>query len=341
MFISKAKLKIWYVDLLEKDKKSFFEYIFYSFLCILSLFYKVAILFRNFLYDSELLSSSICPKKVISVGGFSWGGSGKTTLSMWLCEKLSPRFKIAVLRRGYGEDEDKLLEEKGIEIYSSVDRAGLANELAGYFDVFILDDGYQYRRLKKDVNIAIVGPEDFKRGNRLIPASPLREPLSSLVRADMVVFSYKKREDNQRREKLIRDKFPHKNVYYSYYQFKRFITLDTEEKSLDYFKDKRIAALTAIGYPSGFFDILEGLRLDIACKIKYPDHYILSEREFHDLKEKLLKKGVEDLVITYKDKYHLPKVAFQSDLNIFIMEIYMKIEKEKEFLKEIEAKLCN
>jgi tetraacyldisaccharide 4'-kinase len=335
------KLKEWYLGLLEKEQLSFFEKFFYILLYFLSFIYKFFVYLRNLLYDKKILSSYSSSNKVISVGGLSWAGSGKTTLSILLYKKLSSQFKVAILRRGYGEDENNLLKEKKIEIFFSPNRVNLAKNLTQRFDIFILDDGFQYRKLEKDCDIVIMGPNDFKKINTLIPASCLREPLNSLNRADILVLNYRHKIENiHKAEELIKRRNPHLKVYFSRYKFIRFISLrDGKSIELDYLKKKKVAALTAIGYPDGFFDLLRELDLTLTYIKKYPDHYILSEEDFNYLKLELFERGIKHLLITYKDKYHFPEIVKSSDLEIFITEIDMEIEDEDDFLKSIKGKL--
>jgi len=130
---------------------------------------------------------------------------------------------------------------------------------------------------------------------------------------------------------------PDLRIYFSQYRFKRIVDLDGNIISLDILRNKDIAAFAAIGYPEGFFLKLKDIGLNLKDKIIYPDHYELSKTKFRNLEKELIKKGINDIVITSKDRYHLPSI--ETKLNIFIMEIEVEIENESEFLKDIEAKL--
>ncbi|MBU0878696.1 MAG: tetraacyldisaccharide 4'-kinase [Candidatus Omnitrophica bacterium] len=331
-------IKKWYLAFLEKKRKDFFETILQSFLYLLSFIYGFVIFFRNFLYQRNIIPSYACSAKIISVGGLSWGGCGKTPLSIWLYHALSSRFKTAILRRGYGSDEGRLLKEKTGNVFSSPDRYALARNLQAHYNLFILDDGFQYHRLKKNINIVIMGAREFKRKYRLIPASFFREPLSALRRADILILNYKEEmQDHLKTKKQLKEKFPHLKIYFAQYRFKRLINLNNNEVDLDALRGRKIAALTAIGYPQGFFNKLKVLNLNVAREITYPDHYELQDAEFNNLQDDLLKRGIKDLVITHKDKYHFPHQKIK--LNIFIVEIEMEIEKEENFLQEIEKRL--
>ena len=333
------RLKKWYLSLLEKEKKNFFELLFFFLLCFFSYLYGAGVFFRNLFYELKIIPSFLSKTKVISIGNLSWSGSGKTTLSLWLWEHLSPKYKAAILRRGYGQDEGKLLRERTDDVFSSPKRSKLAKRLEDSFDLFILDDGFQHRSLARDVDIVMMSSRDFQKKPRLIPAYFFREPLSSLKRADILLLNYKEEmNDAEAIKKSILKVAPQLKIYFSKYSNKGFLDLKGNKFKSDFLLGRRLAAFAAIGYPQGFFNKLSELNLDIAEEIIYPDHYELNSAEFGSLEDDLIKKGINDLVITHKDKYHFPKR--KSRLNIFILEVELEIENQDEFLKSVEDKLA-
>ena len=327
-----------YLKFLEKERRNIFGKIIFALLYLLSLIYGLVIIIRNFLYDFKILPIYKSYAKVISIGNISWSGSGKTPLSIWLYRRLSSVYKIAILRRGYGGDEKKVLSEITKDVFSSPDRKRLVKNLESSFNIFILDDGFQHRRVKRDVDIVIMGAREFRKKFRLIPAYFFREPVSSLKRSDILLISHSNEiESLDQVEERIRRVAPNLKIYFSQYRFKRIIDLDGNIISLDTLKNKDIAAFAAIGYPEGFFLKLKEVGLNVKNKIVYPDHYELSKAKFRNLEKDLIRKGIKDLVITSKDRYHLPVI--ETKLNIFIMEIEVEIENESDFLQEIEMKI--
>jgi len=334
-----VNFKQWYVSFLEKDKKNALEQIFYSILCFLSVIYKSVVITRNFFYDKQILKSYHPKSKVISIGNISWAGSGKTSLSLWLYEKLAPSHKTAILRRGYGSDEGKLISETTKDVFSSIDRVSLIKDLQSSFDVFILDDGFQYRKLKPNVNIVIMGAREFKRKHRLIPAYFFREPLESLKRADILLLNYKEEFDDMVKVKAsIRNFAPNLKIYTCSYKPSKFLDLDGREMPFESLATRRFAAFAAIGYPKGFFNKLKEAGLTPSEEIIYPDHHELTEKELKSLEEDLFSKGIGDLVITSKDKYHLP--MYQTKLNIVVMNVEVKIDDEDIFLINVRQTLA-
>ncbi|MCF7907756.1 MAG: tetraacyldisaccharide 4'-kinase [Candidatus Omnitrophica bacterium] len=332
------KLKQLYLSFLEKDKKNAAEIVFHWFLEILSWVYGAVVGLRNFFYDHNMFSSYRSQAKVISIGNISWAGSGKTSLAIWLNERLSVEFKVAILRRGYGRDEELLLKEISQNVYSSPDRCRLAKELGSRFEILILDDGFQYRRLKRELNLVVIGAREFSRSRQLIPADFFREPWSSLKRADLVLINYA--DEISDRDKIISEikrLTGNSSLYFSNYRLGQFIDLSSKVIETKKLQNKRVAVFTAIGYPQGFLNKLKESGLNLVSEIIYPDHHELSDLEYKKIETDLLSQDIHDLIITSKDRYHLP--AMSCKLNIIVMEIELQIENELEFLAEVRSKV--
>lgn len=332
------RLKNWSVNFLEKEKNNIADKIIYFFLFLLSLIYGAIVTCRNFLYNSGIFHIYKCPAKIISIGNLSWGGSGKTTLVSFLYQKFSPKMKVAVLRRGYGIDEKKLLEEKNIRVFTSINRVKLAKDISDKFDLLILDDGFQYRKLYRNLNIVVMAAREFKKKQRLLPADFFREPFKVLKRADILVINYRNEIDNiDELVSKLHAEFKHLSIYTAEYKFRKIIDRENKEINLELIKEKKLAALTGIGYPQGFFNQLEELGIKIYKKITYPDHYDLTIEEFNSLQENLAKEGIKDVLITGKDKYHLPNTS--SKINFYILEIGMEISEEEKFFGDLNNRL--
>ncbi|MCK9572894.1 MAG: tetraacyldisaccharide 4'-kinase [Candidatus Omnitrophica bacterium] len=332
------KLKERYVNFLEKDRKDTIEKIIYFFLFLLSVVYGAIVTCRNFLYNKDLFKTYKCHGKLISIGNISWGGSGKTTLSFFLYQKLASGLKVAVLRRGYGSDEEKMFKEKNMKVFTSINRVGLTKKLSDKFDLFILDDGFQYRKLFRDVNILVMAARELKMKIRLLPAGPFREPLSALKRADILIINHKKEiKSIDGLTSRLQLRFKQLSIYTSEYKFKKITDTNNNQIDLEVIKEKKVAAVTGIGYPQGFFNKLEETGIKICKKITYPDHHNLTIGEFSSLQENLIKEGIRDVLITGKDKYHLP--AIDSKINFYIFDIEMGISEEKKFLEDLRNRL--
>jgi tetraacyldisaccharide 4'-kinase len=175
----------------------------------LSAIFGAGVRLRNALYDRGTLSARRLARPVVSVGNISVGGSGKTPFVIALGELLKQRgIAFDVLSRGYGRnsteiavvepggtaaqfgDEPLLIAQKlGVPVIVGADRyqAGLLAEKQFPARLHLLDDGFQHRRLHRDFDVVLLPREDF-RGS-LLPFGRLREPISSLRRADAIVLS--------------------------------------------------------------------------------------------------------------------------------------------------------
>jgi tetraacyldisaccharide 4'-kinase len=171
--------------------------------------YGAATSLRNTLYDRGRLAARRLEQPVVSVGNLSVGGSGKTPLVIALGKLLKERgMRFDVLSRGYGRktrgvlvvekdgtaadfgDEPLLIARRldvPVMVGESRYKAGQLAEQRFQPQMHILDDGFQHRSLARDFDIVLINERDFD--DRLLPSGRLREPMSSLQRADAVVLS--------------------------------------------------------------------------------------------------------------------------------------------------------
>lgn len=177
-----------------------------------SLPYVAAIALRNRLYDTGRLPVTRVTARVVSVGNLTVGGSGKTPLVLWLAERLVARGRrVAIVARGYrkqrpgvvivgrhgralvstgdGGDEAVLLAQRFAgPVITGEDRVAAARTACDECgaEIVILDDGFQHRRLARDLDVVVLGADP--RAQRLLPAGPLREGAGALRRAGAIVL---------------------------------------------------------------------------------------------------------------------------------------------------------
>jgi tetraacyldisaccharide 4'-kinase len=170
-----------------------------SLLWPLDLLYAAAICVRNGYYDRRRTAVHRAAVPVISVGNLTVGGTGKTPLVVELVRRLRAwGHRPAIVTRGYkgrpGQPADEVLEYRAavpeVPVVVNVDRvAGAAQACADGADSVVLDDGFQHRRLARDLDVVLIDALDPWGGGWLLPAGRLREPLSSLGRADVLVIT--------------------------------------------------------------------------------------------------------------------------------------------------------
>lgn len=174
--------------------------------------YGLAVRVRNRAYDRGVLAVARVPALVVSVGNLVVGGTGKTPATLWIAEELARRgFRVGIVARGYGkrrrglvvvgEGGGPLVEagEGGDEavmlarrfagpVVTSERRAEAAAHACAAFacDAIVLDDGFQHRALHRDLDVVLLAGDP--RRLRLLPAGPLREPVTALRRAHVVLW---------------------------------------------------------------------------------------------------------------------------------------------------------
>jgi tetraacyldisaccharide 4'-kinase len=155
--------------------------------------YRVVVAGRNAGYEHSLLKVHAVAIPVISVGNLSVGGSGKTPVAAWLLRQLQLRGRRpALLHGGYAADEPELHRRwfPGVPVIVQRDRvAGAAAAQAAGADVLVLDDGFQHRRLARDLDLLLVSAESWRGLVRLLPRGGWREPATAAARATLIVVT--------------------------------------------------------------------------------------------------------------------------------------------------------
>lgn len=157
--------------------------------------YRLGVAARNRAYDAGLLPIHRAPVPAISVGNTAVGGTGKTPFTNWLALRLRAQgHEPAIVHGGYSADEPALHRAWSPDIPVSVarDRVAAARHAAAVgANVVVLDDGFQHRRLERDLDIVLVSAERWTGSVRLLPRGPWREPGRALQRADLIVITRK------------------------------------------------------------------------------------------------------------------------------------------------------
>ncbi|HEX2165600.1 MAG TPA: tetraacyldisaccharide 4'-kinase [Longimicrobiales bacterium] len=153
--------------------------------------YRLGTLLRNHAYDRGMLTSEKAPLPVISVGNIAVGGTGKTPFTSWLARRLEARGEVpAIVHGGYAADEPELHRSWTPHIPVVVDRnraRAVERAHAAGATVAVLDDAFQHRRLRRDLDIVLISVERWSGAARLLPRGAWREPPAALRRAGLVV----------------------------------------------------------------------------------------------------------------------------------------------------------
>jgi tetraacyldisaccharide 4'-kinase len=274
-------------------------------LSLLSSIYGVVVAARNGLYDHATLGTCRLHGPVISVGNLSLGGSGKTPFVILLGELLKDRgIKFDVLSRGYGrKSRGVLLVDPGglpmqfgdeplliarhllVSVIVGEDRfqAGQFAEAKFGAQLHLLDDGFQHRQLHRDFEIVLVTPQDAT--GRLLPAGRLREPLTSLRRADAVVLTAGADPES----------FPVQGKLI--WRVRRGI--------VPQHIPPRPVVFCGIARPQNFVLQLRTANIEPAAEAFYRDHHAYTERDIRDLLALKQKSEAGGFVTTEKDAVNL------------------------------------
>ncbi len=263
---------------------------------------------------------------IVCVGNIYVGGTGKTPLSIYVFNLLKKNNYNPVLVRKYYRsqaDEIDLTKSKIKKLITHKKRiSAIIKAKRSKHDVIVMDDGLQDVSIKKKLNIVCFNSLDLAGNGFLLPAGPLREPLLSLNREDIVVINGKR---NIAFERKIKKQSKRIKVFYSNYEIESFKKL----------KKKKLLAFAGIGNPDSFFEILSRNKFIVDTKVSFPDHYKYKIDELNNLKEIAKKKGLS-LVTTEKDFFRIKKLGIK---NIYYISVTLKISNSKKFEKELLKKI--
>ncbi len=288
-----------------------------------------------------------CP--VISVGNITAGGTGKTPMVEWLCGILTGLDRRPALLthhyRAAGEsmnDESRLLAGrcKGAQVLSGKKRARLARRAQeeDLADCLLLDDGFQHLALARDLDIVLIDClQPFGYGHPL-PRGMLREPLSSLKRADAVVLTRSDLVDEERK-KNIRDRIIQieKNMPVSEAVHAPVKLIDTGSgNSLAPEKAKNIKAVLfcALGNPGAFRATAENIGVRVLDHSVFRDHHRYSEKELAGISKKAEKLGCEVVLTTEKDYIKIGDM-WTGAIPLFVLRVAFRFVRGEQHLKNM------
>ena len=317
---------------------------------------------RIALYRRQIIPQRRLEVKVISVGNLTVGGSGKTPLALYLARGLQERgYRPAVLSRGYGRkgrrpllverveklnpedvgDEPYLLARYGVPILVGKDRfhTGRIAQARG-FSPLILDDGFQYLSLYRDVDILVIDSSNPWGNGLLLPAGLLREPLGEVRRAHIIILNRVDQAGSlgDLKQKLLSLKEGIAFFEAAYLAQSLHWLGEDEEISLSELRGKGVYALSALGNSSSFEKALVDLGAVLVGKRRFLDHHFYKRGEVEGALREAEKRGANWIVTTEKDEVKLSGfLPFK--LPILTLQMRMEIKEEVSFWGMLEAPL--
>ncbi|HPY76476.1 MAG TPA: tetraacyldisaccharide 4'-kinase [Anaerohalosphaeraceae bacterium] len=282
---------------------------------IASLPYSAAVRIRNRLYDWNLITTHSTQAVVVSVGNLTTGGTGKTPLVIWLANALIRRgLSCAILTRGYRTSGQSLSDEPALLAKSCGGAAVIVdpNRVAGaqkaiqdhHAQVLILDDGFQHRRLKRDLDLVAIDATCPFGFGRILPAGLLREPVRSLRRADAVIITrYDLANDEQinRLEATIRKIRPNAEIFRAVHRHTHARTFQTKSIKTADLAGKKVFVFCGIGNPTAFLRSVESLGSILTGKEIFNDHHVYTQSDLVKITKQATTAGAELILTTEKD----------------------------------------
>lgn len=314
-----------------------FSFIYYAVISIRNFFYKIGV-FRSYRLDA----------KVISVGNITWGGTGKTPAAAFIANLLFGRgLKPAILLRGYGDDEELLYSKlaPAIPVVAGKDRVETGKAILASRSVktILLDDGFQYRRLKRDLDIICIDATDPFGNGWVIPAGSMREGMSSLRRADIFLITKvdlaQDKNGLKELEKSLKKINPGAAILRSSHSPQYFYRL-SDNKIINgaKLKNNSIALVSAIGNPDAFEKTILSLGLKFKKHFIFRDHHWYKEGDLRRIEDYCSKNGIDTIITTEKDAVRLGQGTRDKGqgANILVLRVQLEIvENEQGFYNRL------
>jgi tetraacyldisaccharide 4'-kinase len=315
---------------------------------------------RNQMYDRGWIASHSLGARTISIGNITTGGTGKTPLVALVAEILASNDeKVCILTRGYGRENSsaRVLVSDGESVLVNAKIGGdepveLAQKLLGKAIVvadadrveaakwakenlevttFLLDDGFQHRRAKRDLDIVCIDATNPFGNGRVLPAGRLREPLRNLKRADAIVIT---RANLAKNLGDLRSEISHlisnPRVFEAKNQIANCVELKNyHPKAQSLIEFERPFAFCGLGNPQNFFDQLRQDSISPVGMKTFGDHHSYGADDVRSIETAAKFAGAESLITTAKDAVKLADLKFE--IPCYVAELATIIDDEKNF----------
>jgi tetraacyldisaccharide 4'-kinase len=344
----------WY-NLISGSKAGIAAAVVRAILGIVGFIYLVIVGVRNFLYSRDILKSYGVTKAglkttdraqatvpVISIGNITAGGTGKTPLVIWLCNYLRAKgINCAILTRGYkaaqgaNTDEPAVLAKNcpGTSVIVNPDRLAGAIEAVRRHkaQVLVMDDGFQHRRLHRNIDIVTIDATQPFGFGKMLPAGLLREPVTSLKRAHAAIITRSDQVAKQDLDSLAGMlKSINQNIVIAYAVHNPVCAVSAGDKKipLERLKGKPVFAFCGIANPDAFFTTIGELGANIVGVKIYNDHYNYKSIDLKVIKEEAEKTAgpTPPYIITTEKDFNKIGQQMAGDAEIVLAYLAVKLQ---------------
>lgn len=352
---------IWWRGMADGSRRGLPELMVVLLLALPTLVYGLIMRLRALLYRLGIFTSYRLPCPVISIGNLTVGGTGKTPAVILISRLLMQRgCRVAVLSRGYGGslEGQVALVSNGASLLLTPQQAGdepclLARSLPGVGvvigadrhkagllalehlkpDIVLLDDGFQHIRLQRDLNILLLDATRPFGNGWTLPLGLLREPVSALNRADLVIFT------RWRPGQPIADL----GVPYccSEHRLNGFYCLESgEQLQREQLQQGRVAAFAGIADPAAFFEGLQQLGITPVATLALPDHADYGAKQLALLDDCVAQSEPDWLLTTEKDGVKLLAVKRSWRNRVVAVRLTLQLSDEHHLFTALDA-MCD
>ena len=343
------------MDLLSVKEKLENNFLGRGVLLAASKLYGVGAWFDRASYENGWKRSQSVNSRVVCIGNITAGGTGKTTAVLLAATTLAKEgVRVAIVSRGYKRQQktqgpvvlfdnpdvdwrsagdepfmmSRILSQYKVPVVIAPDRAAAATEALRRFksQIVLLDDGLQHHRLRRDSNIILVDAKNPFGNKHLLPYGILREPMTALKRANLIVLTHCDQVSAREIENIkdqIREfndvveivESQHEPEYY-------FDICKTQKVDLADIKGPAVC-VSALGHPETFENSLTGLGLELKQKWRFPDHHYYTEENLRTFEE--TRNGLP-LITTFKDFVKFPdnwREILTKD--VYVLSVRLKI----------------
>jgi tetraacyldisaccharide 4'-kinase len=318
----------------------------------LSCIYRICLLVRESLFKAGVLRVEKAGIPVVSVGNITVGGTGKTPVVELLSRRLKEQgFSPGIVTRGYrrkrggvfgvsakeddavsvGDEALMLARRTGLPVIVGKKRMQAVELGIKEFgiDLALLDDGYQVRNLRKDLEILVLNGEKGGREGVLFPLGPYREPLAMIRKAGVILINKGELSNGAKAHAAGIPLFRVKYRPTFLYNVKRDLI-----GPCAFLKEKKVIAFAGLGDNRSFFELLRELGAEVVHEVEFPDHHMYGARDMERLGAF---GGAQMIVTTEKDAIKLGLLKIPE--NLFYLAVEAAMEKEEEFVDLIVKRL--